>query len=124
MDSASDIQDYFEYVIKNHNVLLGPRTESLTVNPPIRIYVNKIENRITFEIKSGFYLLTLLTLETMKLLGSIQNKTTKDKSGKNVPHVEITQVILVHLNLDNSRSQQISRNSCMPLFQINNLGNC
>ena len=50
-------------------------------NPSIRIYVNKIENRITFEIKTGYYL-ELLTLETMKLLGSTKNKITRDKMVK------------------------------------------
>ena len=42
--SASDIQDYFEYILKKHS-------ESFD-NPSIRIYVNKIENRITFKIKN------------------------------------------------------------------------
>ena len=37
-------------------------------NPSVRIYVNKIENRIIFKIKAGYYL-ELLTPETMKLLG-------------------------------------------------------
>ena len=41
------------------------------------IYINKIENKITFEIKTGYYL-ELLTTETMKLLGSIKSKITKD----------------------------------------------
>ena len=54
--SVSDIQDYFEYNLKKH---------SESNNPSIRIYVNKIENRITFKIKSGHYL-ELLTPETMK----------------------------------------------------------
>ena len=57
--SISDIQDYFEYSLKKHS-------ESVD-NIPIRIYVSKIENRITFKIKSGYYL-ELLTPETMKLL--------------------------------------------------------
>ena len=39
---------------------------------PSRIYVNKIENRITFKIKTGYYL-ELLTLETMELLGSTKS---------------------------------------------------
>ena len=47
-----------------------------TINPSIRIYVNKIENIIKFKIKTGYYI-ELLTLETMKLLGSIKNKITK-----------------------------------------------
>ena len=51
-------------------------------NPLTRIYVNKIENRITFKIKAGYYL-KLLTPEMMKLLGSTKNKITKDESGEN-----------------------------------------
>ena len=58
-------------------------------NPSIRIYTNKTENRITFKIKTGYYL-DLLTFKTMKLLGSTINKITKDKNGENVPHLEIT----------------------------------
>ena len=53
-------------------------------NPSIRIYVTKIENKFTFKIKKGYYL-ELLTLGTMKLLGSTENKITKDKNGENVP---------------------------------------
>ena len=44
-------------------------------NPSGRIYINKIENRTTFKIKTGCYL-ELLTPETMKLLGSTENKIT------------------------------------------------
>ena len=65
------------------------------------IYVNKIENRITFKIKTGYYL-ELLTPETMKLLGSTKSKRTKDKKGENVPHLEITEIILVHCNIVNN----------------------
>ena len=50
--------------------------------------MNKIENRITVIIKTGYYL-ELLTPETMKLLRSTENKITKDKNGGNVPHLEI-----------------------------------
>ena len=94
--SVSDIQDYFEYILKEH----GENTD----NPSIQIYVNKIENRITFKIKDG-YSLELLTPETMKLLGSTENKITKDKNGKNVPHLEITEVVLVHCNIVNNNYQ-------------------
>ena len=59
--SVSDIQDYFEYILKKHR--------ENTDKPSIQIYVNKIENRITFKIKNGCSL-ELLTKETMKLLGS------------------------------------------------------
>ena len=62
-DSASDIQDYFEYILKKH-------VENID-NPSIRIYVNRIENRITFKIKTGYYL-ELLTPKTIKLLGSTE----------------------------------------------------
>ena len=72
------------------------------------IYVNKIENRITFEIKTGYYL-ELLTPETMKLIGCTKKKITKDENGENVPHLEITEVILVHCNIFNNDYQQDSR---------------
>ena len=98
--SVSDIQDYFEYILKKH----GENTNK----PSIQIYVNKIENRITFKIKNG-YSLELLTKETMKLLGSTENKITKDKNGENVPHLEITEVVLVHCNIVNNDYQQDSR---------------
>ena len=72
------------------------------------MYVNKIENRVTFKIRNG-YALELLTPETMKLLGSTKNKITKDKNGKNVPHLEITEVVLVHCNIVINDYQQDSR---------------
>ena len=62
--SVSDIQDYFKYILKKH----GENTNK----PSVQIYVNKIENRITFKIKDG-YILELLTPETMKLLGSTRS---------------------------------------------------
>ena len=55
------------------------------------------------------YSLELLTKETMKLLGSTENKITKDKNGENVPHLEITEVVLVHCNIVNNDYQQDSR---------------
>ena len=72
------------------------------------MYVNKIENRITFKIKSG-YSLELLTKETMKLLGTTENKITTDKNGENVSHLEITEIVLVHCNIANNDYQQDSR---------------
>ena len=59
--SVSDIQDYFEYIIKKH--------ETITDNPPVQIYVNKIKDRIVFKIKTGCKL-QLLTKETTQLLGN------------------------------------------------------
>ena len=97
--SISDIQDNFEYILKKHSENVN--------NPSIRIYVNKIEKRIMFKIKSGYYL-ELLTPETMKLLGSTESKITKDKNGENVPHLEVVELILVHCNLVNNDYQQDS----------------
>ena len=98
--SVSDIQDYFEYILKKHGEDID--------KPSVQIYVNKIENRITFKIKNG-YTLELLTPETMKLLESTENKITKDKNGENVPHLEITEVVFVHCNIVNNHYQQDSR---------------
>ena len=62
----------------------------------------------TFKIKTGYYL-ELLMPGTIKLLGSTKSKKTKDKCGENVPHLEITEVILAHFNIVNSDYQQDSR---------------
>ena len=98
--SVPYIQDYFEYTLKKHREDIG--------KPSIQIYVNKIENRVTFKIKNG-YSLELLTLKTIKLLGSTKNKITEDKNGENVPHLEITEVVLVPCNIVNNDYQQDSR---------------
>ena len=45
----------------------------------------------------------------MKVLGSTKNKTTKDKNGENVSHLEITEVVLVHCDIVNNDYQQDSR---------------
>ena len=92
----SDLQDYFEYIIKKNSENVD--------NSSIRIYVNKIEKIITFKIKNGYYL-KLLTPETMKLLGSTESKITEDKNGEIVPHLEITELVLVHCNLVNNDYQ-------------------
>ena len=73
--------------------------------PSVMIYVNKIENRVTFKIKNG-YSLELLSSEAMKSLGSTENKITKDRNGENVLHLEITEVVLVHCNIVNNDYQQ------------------
>ena len=98
--SVSNIQDYFEYDLENHGENID--------KPSVKIYVDKIENKITFEIKSG-YSLELLTPEIMKLLGSTENKTIKDKNGKNVLHLETKEVVLIHCNIVNNDYQHDSR---------------
>ena len=78
--SVSSIQDYFEYISKKHGENIH--------KPSVQIYVNKIENRVTLKIKNE-YSLELFTSETVKLLGSIENKITIDKNSETVPHLEI-----------------------------------
>ena len=97
--SVSDIQDYFEYILKKH----GEDIDKLSV----QIYVNKIQNRVTFKIKNG-YSLELSTPQKLKLklLGSSENKITKDENGENVPHLEIMEVVLVHCNIVNNDYEQ------------------
>ena len=74
----------------------------------MRMYVNKMENRTMFKIKTGYYV-ELLTPETMKLLGSTRIKINKDKNSTILPHLEITEVVLVHCNIVNNDYQQDSR---------------
>ena len=68
--SVSDIQDYFDFTIKKH--------ETLTENPPVQAYINKIKNMIVFEIKTG-YKLELLSSEKMKLLESAKKDVDKKR---------------------------------------------
>ena len=82
--------------------------ELKAVNPSIRTYINKIKNRMTFKIKTGYYL-ELLTPETMKLLGSTKSKTPKNENNENVPYLEITEVVLIYRNVVNNGYQQKSR---------------
>ena len=77
-------------------------------NSLIQIYINKIENKITFKIKTGYYP-EILTPETMKLLGSTTDKITKDKDGENVPHLEITEVALINCDIVKNKYQRNSR---------------
>ena len=70
--------------------------------------MNKIENRVKFKIKNGYYL-ELLTPETMKLLGNPESKITKNKNGENVPHLEIVELVLIHCDFVNNNCQQNSR---------------
>ena len=91
--SISDIQDYFEFIIKKH--------ETLAENPPIQIYPNKIKNRIVFKVKTG-YKLELLSPETMKLLESTKKDVGKDKDGEDLLKLESAAVVLVHSSLVNN----------------------
>ena len=98
--SIVDIQDYFEFIIKKH--------ETLTENPSIQIYPNKIKNKIAFKIKTG-YKLELLTSETMKLLGSTKKVVDKNKNRDDVPKLESVEVVLVLCNLVKNDYQHASK---------------
>ena len=69
----SDIQDYFEHIFE--------KSGEKTINASIRIYVNEIENRITFNNKTGYYI-ELLIPKTKKLLASTKSKTVNTKMVK------------------------------------------
>ena len=79
-----------------------------TVNPSLRIYINKTENRTSFKIKTGYYL-KLLMPETMKLLGNNRSKITKNENGENVLNLEISEVVLIHSNIVDNNYQRSSR---------------
>ena len=98
--SISDIQDYFEFILK--------KQKTLTENPPTQIYPNKTKTELLFKIKTG-YKLDLLFPETMKLLGSGKKDVDKDKNGEDVPKLESVEVVLVHCNLVNNSYQQASK---------------
>ena len=95
--SIAALQNYFEYIIKKY--------ETITDVSPVLIYVNEINNRIVFKIKSG-YTLEVLSKETMKLLGSMSNRIDKNKNNELVPKLESVDLVLAHCNLVNNSYQQ------------------
>ena len=99
--AVTDIQDYLEYIIKKHETITDE-------DSPIKIYANKIKNRVTFKIKTG-YKLELLAKETMQLLGSTKKEVNKDKDGELVPKIENVDVVLIHCNVVNNTHEQKSR---------------
>ena len=98
--SISDIEDYFEFVIKKH--------KTLAENPPLQSYPNKIKNRVVFKVKAG-YKLELLSSEMIKFLGSAKKYVDKDKDGEDVQKPESAEVVLVHCNLANKSYQKVSK---------------
>ena len=104
--SLLDIQDYFEHIIKKY--------ETLTNNSQIRKNINRIGKRITFEIKSGYYLEFLTPEITLKY-------KKQDKNDDNVSHLEITEVIIFHCDFVSNSCKQNSSVSRIDLFQINHL---
>ena len=98
--SIAALKNYFEYIIKKH--------ETITSTYPVLIYVNAINNRAVFKIKTG-YKLELLSKETMKLLGSTTNTIDKDKNGELVLKLESVDLVLAHCNLVNNTYQKASK---------------
>ena len=98
-----EIQDYFQYIIKEH--------ETIAKTSPILIYTNNITNRIVFKIKTG-YKLELLSEQTMKLLGSTSNIIDADKSSDTVPRLENDELIFNNI-----------REYYLLLNQLNNMVN-
>ena len=98
--SIDAIQDYFNYVIKKH--------ETVENTPQVLIYVNKINNKIVFKVKSE-YKLELVLKETMRLLGSSNAVIDGDKNGELVPLLENVETVLVYCNLVTNDYQQASK---------------
>ena len=90
----------YKYIIK--------KNEAVTDNPPTRVCANKIGDRITFKLETGYYL-ELLMPETMKLLETNRTKTAKDENREIIPDLEITEVVLVNCNIVNNDYQHDSR---------------
>ena len=86
-------KNIFEYILKKHREDINDNN-----NPSLKICINKIENRITFKIKTGYYL-DLLIPETTKLIGSTKSRINKDENSGNVPYLEITEVVLIHCDI-------------------------
>ena len=82
--------------------------ETIADNPPVQIYGNKMKNSIVFKIKTGCKF-ELLSLETMRLLGSSKKDVDQDKGGETVPKLASIEVVLVHCNLVNNNYQQASK---------------
>ena len=79
--------------------MLSKKHPTVTDNLPLRMYVLKQKIVLVLELKKGT-VLNFLMVETMKLLGRTKSKITKDENDENVPHLEITEVILlVHANI-------------------------
>ena len=96
--TVADINDYFQFIIKKHT----------NEEDGLKVYINKIQNRITFKLKTGWSL-TLMTQQTQTLMGSKEKTINSSKNGELVPEMEITEVVLVHCNLVNNNYQRDSR---------------
>ena len=88
----------YKYIIKKH--------EKVTDYHPIRIYVNKIKNRITFKIETGY---NLEHLKWWNYFKALKSKITDNENGEKVPHLEVAEVDLVQYNVVDSDYQHESK---------------
>ena len=118
MKNLNYLTDYNLYQIFENILSMSSRkkkNETVTDNPSIKIYGNKIGNWLAFKIKTECYP-ELLRPDTSKLLRSTKCKITKVKNGENVPHFEITKLVLIHCNIQEPCTIE---ESCIHLFLIN-----
>ena len=109
--------DHVLYQIFKIILNISYKNKTATDNPPVMIYLNQIETGITFKIKAGHYL-KLLTLGTMKLFRSTKSKITKNEYHENVPHLEITEVVLIDCNIGNNDYTFVPNRSFGQLLDI------
>ena len=83
------IQDYIEYIIKKHG--------TLTKNPSIHVYINRINNRLVLKM-SDEYKLEIQTPETIKLFNSAKKLIDKTENGEKVPSLEVVEVVSTQCN--------------------------
>ena len=86
-----------------HRLLL-----SLSDKITLKEEINMLLYIYAFTIHEKFFMNfnEFLTPETIKPLGSIKKKITKDENGENMPYLEITEVVLIYCNIVNSDYQQ------------------
>ena len=80
MKNLNNLMDCILYQIFKTFEYMMKKSETFADIPPKRLYVNKIENKITQD----------------------KNNTTKYENGEKVPHLEVTEVVLVHCNIVNN----------------------
>lgn len=102
--SVSDIQIYFEYILRKH--------VTVTDQPPVQIHVNKFQNKVTLKIK---------TPKIQNLLASTEEKLTKDKMDENVSRLDITEMVLLLILISPITDTCMTVVSWLHFFQISYL---
>ena len=120
MMNLNQLTDHILYIFK---IILIISSKNAKNEPSIRIHVNKIENKNTFRIKTGYYF-ELLMPETMKVFVSTKSKINKNKNGENILRLEITEfIVLLSIALLSTMIVNIIRESGIHLSPINTLVN-